>query len=356
MEGKGLNYTIKEPLGLVGTITPWNLPLYLFTWKIAPAIITGNCVIAKPSEITPMTAYLFSKLCIKAKLPKGVLNIIHGNGEKIGSEIVNHKGIKAISFTGGTETGKKISNDCSNTFKKLNLEMGGKNPVLVFDDCNYPKMLDSIVKSSFLNQGQICLAGSRIYIQKNIYKKFKKDFIKKVEKIIVGDPFNKDSDQGAIVSKEHFDKILSYINISKEEGCKVLTGGMKVDLNDEYRNGWYIRPTIIENFDNDSRINQEEVFGPVVTLNSFENDQDALKLANDSNYGLASIIWTENINRAHKFANEIDSGIVWINCWLERDLRTPFGGVKNSGYGKEGGYHALNFFTKEKNICIKYYD
>ena len=356
MEGKGLNYTIKEPLGLVGTITPWNLPLYLFTWKIAPAIVTGNCVIAKPSEITPMTAYLFSKLCIEAKLPKGVLNIIHGKGEKIGSEIVNHKGIKAISFTGGTETGKKISNDCSNTFKKLNLEMGGKNPVLVFDDCNYSKMLDSIVKSSFLNQGQICLAGSRIYIQKNIYKKFKKDFIKKVEKIIVGDPFNKESDQGAIVSEEHFNKILNYINISKEEGCKVLTGGMKVDLNDEYRNGWYIRPTIIENFDNDSRINQEEVFGPVVTLNSFENDQDALKLANDSNYGLASIIWTENINRAHKFANEIDSGIVWINCWLERDLRTPFGGVKNSGYGKEGGYHALDFFTKEKNICIKYYD
>ena len=356
MENIGINYTIKQPLGIVGTISPWNLPLYLFTWKIAPALVTGNCVIAKPSEITPMTAYLFSKLCIEAELPKGVLNILHGMGSKIGLNIVKHDEIKAISFTGGTETGKIISAECSKSFKKLNLEMGGKNPVLIFDDCDYSKMINNIIKSSFLNQGQICLAGSRLYVHKNIYKKFKNDFVKEVKKIITGDPFHKLSDQGAIVSKEHQNKIDSYINIAIKEGCKVLQGGNKIKMKDHCENGWYFEPTIIENYDNNSKVNQDEIFGPVVTLNSFESDQEAVDLANNNDYGLASIIWTENINKAHRIADEIQSGIVWINCWLERDLRTPFGGMKKSGYGKEGGNHALDFFTREKNVCIKYYD
>ena len=356
MEGVGINYTLKQPIGIVGTISPWNLPLYLLTWKIAPALAAGNCVIAKPSEITPMTAYLFSKLCIEAKLPKGVLNILHGRGSEIGSNIVDHDDIEAISFTGGTVTGQQISTQCSKKFKKLNLEMGGKNPVLIFDDCDYSKMMKSIMKSSFLNQGQICLAGSRIYVQKKIYKKFKKDFINEVKKIKIGNPFNKNSNQGAIVSKQHLDKICSYIDIAKKEKCKILIGGNKIKLNDECKNGWFFEPTIIENFNNTSRINQEEIFGPVVTLNSFDSDKEALELANENKYGLASIIWTKNLSRAHQFASDIKSGIVWINCWLERDLRTPFGGTKKSGYGREGGIHAINFFTEEKNVCIKYYD
>ena len=348
MEGIGINYTLKQPIGIVGTISPWNLPLYLLTWKIAPALVSGNCVIAKPSEITPMTAYLFSKLCIKAKLPQGVLNILHGKGSKIGSDLVSHDDIKAISFTGGTQTGQMISSQCSQKFKKLNLEMGGKNPVLIFNDCDYSKMMKSIIKSSFLNQGQICLAGSRIYVQKKIYKKFKSDFINEVKKIKTGNPFNKNSNQGAIVSKEHLDKICSYIDISKKEKCKILIGGNQIKLNGECKKGWYFEPTIIENFDNDSRVNQEEIFGPIVTLNSFDTDKEALELANGNDYGLASIIWTNNLNRAHRFANDIKSGIVWINCWLERDLRTPFGGIKKSGYGREGGILAINFFTEEK--------
>ena len=356
MENIGINYTLKQPIGIVGTISPWNLPLYLFTWKIAPALVAGNCVIAKPSEITPMTAYLFSKLCIKVGLPKGVLNILHGQGSIIGSKIVKHKDIKAISFTGGTTTGEEIARECSKTFKKLNLEMGGKNPVLVFDDCNYSKMIKNVIKSSFLNQGQICLAGSRIYVQKKIYKKFKNDFIKSVKKIKTGDPFDDNSDQGAIVSKNHLDKINSYIEIAKNEGCKILIGGKRIKLNSDCENGWFFSATVIENFNNKSRVNQEEIFGPIVTLNSFDTDKEVVEFANDNSYGLASIIWTQNINRAHRIAHEIKSGIVWINCWLERDLRTPFGGFKKSGYGKEGGVHALDFFTQEKNICIKYYD
>ena len=356
MERLGINYTLKQPLGIVGTISPWNLPLYLFTWKIAPALATGNCVIAKPSEITPLTAYMFSKICIKAKLPKGVLNILHGEGSKIGHESVKHPDIKAISFTGGTPTGKKIAKECSNTFKKLNLEMGGKNPVIIFDDCNYSEMMDSIVKSSFLNQGQICLAGSRIYIQKKIYNKFKKDFIERVEKIKVGDPFDQRSNQGAIVSEDHFNKIKHYIKIAKKENTKILIGGNKASVNGHCSNGWFFEPTIIENFDDNSVVNKDEIFGPVVTLNCFKSEQEVLKMANNSDYGLASIIWTEDMEKAQRIAGLIESGIVWINCWLERDLRTPFGGIKNSGYGKEGGKYALDFFTEQKNVCIKYYE
>ena len=356
MENIGLNYTLKKPIGVVGTISPWNLPLYLFTWKIAPALVSGNCVVAKPSEVTPMTAYLFSEICIEAKLPNGVLNILHGKGSSIGSKIVKNKDVKAISFTGGTQTGKLISVECAKSFKKLNLEMGGKNPVLIFDDCDYKKMIKSVIKSSFLNQGQICLAGSRIYVQKKMYNRFKKDFINEVKKIKTGNPLNKDSDQGAIVSENHLNKISSYINIAKKEGCEILVGGNQIIMDDKCKCGWFFEPTVIENFKNNSRTNQEEIFGPVVTLNSFDSEQDAINLANDSDYGLASIIWTTNINKAHRVADSIKSGIVWINCWLERDLRTPFGGMKNSGYGKEGGMHALNFFTEEKNVCIKYYD
>ena len=351
-----INYVLRQPLGIVGTISPWNLPLYLFTWKIAPALVSGNCVIAKPSEITPYTAYLFSKICIEANLPKGVLSILHGEGKIIGEAIVNHKKIKAISFTGGTDTGKAIAKKASRNLKKISLEMGGKNPVIIFDDCNYNKMIDSLIKSSFLNQGQICLAGSRVYVQQTIYEKFKKDFISKIKKLNIGDPFDNKTDQGAIVSLEHLNKISQYVNQAKKEGGAILTGGEIPKINKNKSSGWYFSPTVIENISENSSLNQEEIFGPVVTLNTFKDENEAIKMANNSDYGLASIIWTDDINRAEKLAEVLESGLVWINCWLERDLRTPFGGIKNSGFGKEGGKYALDFFTEPKNICIKYHD
>ena len=347
---------IKQPLGIVGTISPWNLPLYLFTWKIAPALVTGNCVIAKPSELTPYTAYLLSKVCIKINLPNGVLNILHGEGSLIGREIVKHKYIKAISFTGGTETGKEIGIEASKNLKKINLEMGGKNPVIIFDDCDYNKMMDSLVRSSFLNQGQICLAGSRIYVQEKIYEKFKNDFIDKVNALNTGDPFDSKSDQGAIVSLNHLDKISKYVDYAKKDGGVILTGGEIVKIDGDCSNGWFYKPTVIEGLPQKSRVNQDEIFGPVVTITKFHNDEEAIEMANNTQYGLASILWTQNINKAHKLAELVESGLVWVNCWLERDLRTPFGGIKKSGFGKEGGKYALDFFTETKNICTKYYD
>ena len=354
-KGSIYNEILRRPLGLIGTISPWNLPLYLFTWKIAPALAIGNCVIAKPSEITPYTAYLFSKVCIDAKLPKGVLNILHGYGNLIGNQIVKHKEIKAISFTGGTDTGKKIAIEASKSLKKVSLELGGKNPVIIFDDCNYKKMLKSIINSSFLNQGQICLAGSRIYIQDTIYDKFKNDFLCEVNKLKTGSPFDESVDQGAIVSFKHLQKIKEYVDLAESEGGSILTGGgtpSKV----ENELGWYFSPTVIEGLSNDSALNQKEVFGPVVTISKFKNENHAIDMANHSSYGLAAIIWTEDKKRAQRLAQLVESGLVWINCWLERDLRTPFGGVKESGIGREGGKYALDFFTETKNICTKSYD
>ena len=277
MGTKGFNYTLRQPLGSVACISPWNLPLYLLTWKIAPALVSGNCVIAKPSEMTPYTAYLFSKICINANLPPGVLNILHGSGKTIGKAIVKHSKIKAISFTGGTDTGKEIAKQASHSLKKISLEMGGKNPVIIFDDCDYNTMIDSLMKSSFLNQGQICLAGSRIYIQKKIYEKFKKDFITKIKKLVIGNPLNKNTDQGAIISRDHLEKISKYIEHAKKEGAKIITGGYPPKLKGKYSSGWYFKPTVIEKISQSSIVNQNEIFGPVVTLNMFENEKDVIK-------------------------------------------------------------------------------
>jgi aminomuconate-semialdehyde/2-hydroxymuconate-6-semialdehyde dehydrogenase len=348
-----VNYTIRNPIGVVGAISPWNLPLYLFTWKIAPAIITGNCVVAKPSEITPMTAYLLSELCIEAGLPKGVLNIVHGYGQKVGRAISSHPGIKAITFTGGTKTGADIASIAAPMFKKLSLELGGKNPTIIFADSRYDDMLDTTIRSSFQNQGEICLCGSRIFVEKSLYNKFKKDFVEKTKQLKVGDPLEHDTAQGAIVSKQHMQKILSYIELAKQEGGKILCGGSKVELEGRCKNGWFIEPTIIEGLPYNCRTNTEEIFGPVVTLIPFEKESDALMMANSIDYGLASVIWTENLSRAHRVAAHIQTGIVWINCWMVRDLRTPFGGMKNSGVGREGGEEALRFFTEPKNVCVK---
>jgi len=353
MENTAINYTLRQPIGIAGCISPWNLPLYLFTWKIAPALASGNCVVAKPSEITPVTAFLLSQFCIEAGLPAGVLNIIHGTGPRVGSAIVSHPKIPVISFTGGTKTGAEISRIAAPMFKKLSLELGGKNPNIIFDDCDFDHAVATSIKSSFSNQGEICLCGSRIFIQRSLYDKFKDAFISKVKGLKVGDPKDDSNFLGAIVSQPHFEKILSYIDIAKQEGGVILTGGKAIKPEGRCKEGFFIEPTVIENLPYNCRTNQEEIFGPVVTLTPFDTEEEVLKMANSTNYGLAATVWTTHLTKAHRVAAALHSGIVWINCWLLRDLRTPFGGVKQSGIGREGGFEALKFFTEEKNICIK---
>ncbi len=353
MENTGVNYTLRKPIGIVGCISPWNLPLYLFTWKIAPALAAGNCVIAKPSEVTPVSAFLLGRICKEAGLPDGVLNILHGTGPSCGEAIVRHPKIKAISFTGSTRAGSTIAAIAAPMFKKLSLELGGKNPNVIFADCNWEKMMRTTLQSSFANQGQICLCGSRIIIEDSIYERFRDEFVKKTSEMKVGHPLDESSKQGAIVSKQHYDKILGCIDKAVKEGGKILTGGKPVNVTG-FENGFYIEPTVIEGLGPSCDTNMEEIFGPVVTLQRFSDIDEALKLANACEYGLAASIWTQDISKATRMANEIEAGIIWVNCWLRRDLRTAFGGMKNSGVGREGGWEALRFFTEPKNVCIEY--
>ncbi|MRX27666.1 aldehyde dehydrogenase [Kangiella sp. HZ709] len=354
MGNLAINYTLRDPIGIVGCISPWNFPLYLFTWKIAPALASGNVVIAKPSEVTPMTAYLFSKLCIEAGLPAGVLNILHGSGQSIGGPLTTHPKIKAISFTGGSATGAHISKVTAGMFKKLSLELGGKNPTLVFADCDFEETVNEVVKAAFSNQGQICLCGSRIYIERPIYEQFKTAFIAKVKSLRIGDPLDPNTQHGATVSEAHLNKVLSYIELAQQEGGTILTGGKRHIESGRCQNGYFVEPTVVEGLDNQCRTNQEEIFGPVCSIMPFDKEQEAIQLANGTEYGLAASIWTNDLKRAHRVAKSIEAGIVWINCWLLRDLRTPFGGVKSSGVGREGGLEAMRFFTEPKNVCIKY--
>lgn len=353
MEDKAINYTLRQPVGIVGCISPWNLPLYLYTWKIAPALAAGNCVVSKPSEVTPMTAHLLSHICIEAGLPAGVLNILHGTGPGCGAAIVAHPAIKAISFTGSTRAGRDIAAVAAPMFKKLSLELGGKNPNIIFADCDWEKMMRTTLQSSFSNQGQICLCGSRILVEESIYEKFKTEFIARAGKLTVGDPLDDHSRQGAVVSKLHYDKVLGCIELAKQEGGKILLGGKPVKLDGRCANGLFIEPTIIEGLGPHCRTNMEEIFGPVVTLQPFKTEAEALQLANTSDYGLSATIWTQDVSRANRVAAQVQSGIIWVNCWLLRDLRTPFGGFKNSGVGREGGWDALRFFTEPKNVCIE---
>lgn len=353
MDDVALNYTLRKPLGVVGCISPWNLPLYLFTWKVAPALAAGNCVVAKPSEITPMTAYLFARICAENGLPPGVLNIVHGLGSEAGQAIVEHPSIEAISFTGGTATGERIAALAAPRFKKLSLELGGKNPNVIFADCDFDDMLRTTVRSSFANQGQICLCGSRILIEASIYEKFRTAFVEKVRQMKVGDPANPETRMGALVSQSHLEKVESYIRLAQDEGGNILVGGKRPQVPAHVDGGFYLEPTVIEGLNQQCRTNQEEIFGPVVTIQPFETDEEALALANSTRYGLAASVWTQNVKRAHRFSGALHAGIVWVNCWLVRDLRTPFGGVKDSGVGREGGFEALEFFTEPQNICIK---
>ena len=351
INSQSTNKIRRSPLGVVACISPWNLPLYLFSWKIAPALIAGNTVVAKPSEITPYTAYKLGEICKDAGLPTGVLNIIHGQGNTAGDALVSHPKIKAISFTGGTATGKLIAEKTASSFKKLSLEMGGKNPAVIFADCDFDKMMGIVVRSSFSNQGQICLCSSRILVEESIYEKFKAEFVLRVSELNVGDPSKIETQFGALSSHGHFKKVLSYIEIAKQEGGNILTGGNAKKINGRCESGWFVEPTVIDGLDNSCRTNQEEIFGPLVTLQSFQSEEHAVQIANETEYGLSATIWTEDDEKANRVSSKIDAGVIWVNCWLVRDLRTPFGGMKQSGLGREGGDEALRFFTEPKNIC-----
>ncbi len=348
-----INYTLRKPLGVVACISPWNLPLYLFTWKIAPALAAGNCVIAKPSEVTPMTAYMLGEICQEAGLPGGVLNIVHGEGQTTGQALIEHPEIKAISFTGGTSTGRHIAKLAGSHLKKVSLELGGKNPNIIFADCDYEKMLDTTMRSSFANQGQICLCGSRILVEQSIYEKFKTDFIARTSKLVVSNPENQEADLGALVSQAHMQKVLSYIKLAKQGQGKLLYGGNRVTI-ENHEKGYYLEPTVIEIDSLNCELNQEEIFGPVVTLMPFSTEEEALQIANSTEYGLSASVWTNDLKRTMKFTQELEAGIIWVNTWMLRDLRTPFGGLKASGMGREGGLEALRFFTETKNVCIQY--
>jgi aminomuconate-semialdehyde/2-hydroxymuconate-6-semialdehyde dehydrogenase len=352
-DGVAFNYTLRQPRGIVGLISPWNLPLYLLSWKIAPAIAVGNTAIAKPSELTPMTAYLLCEICTEAGLPNGVLNVVHGTGPNVGAAITAHPKINTISFTGGTVTGKKVAEAAAPMFKKVSLELGGKNPNIVFADADLDAAIAGSVRSSFANQGQVCLCGSRVFVERSAYKDFVDRFIDKASQLKIGDPLDDKTEQGAIVNKAQLDKVKFYVDLAQKEGGKIALGGKAPEpTNDRCRDGYFFPPTVITGLPVSCRTNREEIFGPVVTITPFDNEEEVIGYANDTDYGLASIVWTQNLNRAHRVAEKIHTGTVWVNCWLVRDLRVPFGGMKASGVGREGGEEALRFFTEPKNVCI----
>jgi aminomuconate-semialdehyde/2-hydroxymuconate-6-semialdehyde dehydrogenase len=353
MEGRALNYTLRNPLGVVGCISPWNLPLYLLSWKVAPALAAGNCVVAKPSEVTPVTADWLGRLSAEAGLPPGVLNLVHGLGPKVGAALTAHVGVRAISFTGSTRTGAEIARTAGPVFKKLSLEMGGKNPTLVFADCDFEAALAAALRSAFTNQGQICLCGSRILVEKPLYSRFRDALVERTRALRLGDPLEPGTDQGALVSRQHLDKVLSCLEVGRQEGGRVLCGGKRAEVGGRCREGWFVEPTLLEGLGPATRTNQEEIFGPVATLQPFVSDDEAVALANATAYGLAASVWTSNLTRAHRVSARLQSGIVWVNCWMLRDLRTPFGGMKDSGVGREGGVESLRFFTEPQNICVQ---
>ncbi len=353
-DNTAINYTLRNPRGVAGIISPWNLPLYLLSWKIAPALAVGNTLVAKPSEITPMTASLLANLCIEAGLPDGVLNIVHGTGPKVGAAIVEHPAVPTVSFTGGTITGQEIARTAAPLFKKISLELGGKNPNIIFADADIDTAVRESIRSSFANQGQVCLCGSRIFVEQAIYDQFILKFVEETKRLKIGDPLESDTNQGALVSQVQYAKVLSYIDLAQTEGGRILCGGERpASLSARCQDGYFIEPTVIVDLPSNCRINQEEIFGPVVTITPFATEDEVATYANSTDYGLSASVWTKDVGRAHRMAERIDSGTVWVNCWMLRDLRVPFGGMKHSGVGREGGEEALRFFTEPKNVCIK---
>lgn len=353
MDGEAINYTLRQPLGVVGLISPWNLPLYLLSWKIAPAIAVGNAVVCKPSELTPATANLLAEVCVQVGLPAGVVNIVHGRGDRAGQTMVTHPGVAAISFTGGTVTGEKIQMAAAHTLKRTSLELGGKNATLIFDDVNLDKIVPEIVRASFLNQGEICLCGETILVQEKLYQPFLEKFVAATKALKVGDRKLSDTYMGPLISRAHLEKVQKCVKQATQESGKILTGHELLELSEDLKKGYFIRPTVIADLSNCSDLHQTEIFGPVVTVTSFKYLHDAVRLANNTPYGLSASVWTTNLTRAHKAAQGLDVGTVWINTWLKRDLRVPFGGAKSSGLGREGGDHSLDFFTETKNVCVQ---
>lgn len=347
-DSSALNYTLRQPVGVAGLISPWNLPLYLLSWKIAPALASGNTCVAKPSELTPLTANRLAALTLEAGLPPGVMNIVHGTGPKAGAAICAHPGIPLISFTGGTVTGAKVAAAAAPMFKKLSLELGGKNPNVIFADADLDDAIATSIRSSFWNQGEICLCGSRIFVERSIHDEFVERFADATKKLRIGDPLDAQTDVGALISAAHLEKVTGYIQLAREEGGTVVAGGNRVG-----RQGWFVEPTIITGLECDCRVLQEEIFGPVVTVTPFDGDDEAVRFANSTRYGLSATVWTRDLNRAHRVAAQLHAGTVWVNCWLLRDLRVPFGGMKDSGVGREGGFESLQFFTEAKNVCVK---
>ena len=343
-----LNYTLRQPVGVAGLISPWNLPLYLLSWKIAPAVASGNTCVAKPSELTPLTAHRLAELSLEAGLPPGVMNIVHGTGPKAGAALCAHPDVPMISFTGGTVTGAKVAAAAAPHFKKLSLELGGKNPNLIFADADLDDAIATSIRSSFWNQGEICLCGSRIFVDRRIHDEFVSRFAEATSKLRIGDPMDAQTDVGALISAAHLEKVTGYIELARQEGGTIVAGGNRVD-----RRGFFVEPTVITGLGCDCRVLQEEIFGPVVTITPFDGDDEAVRFANSTRYGLSATVWTRDLQRAHRVAAELHAGTVWINCWLLRDLRVPFGGMKDSGVGREGGFESLHFFTEPKNVCVK---